>query len=498
MKPVAMNDNRVSARMTRAVTLPRGHSTPILFHSPFVAFRLGPNLPALDIHMELWTEYEGKTIDGAFPLKKLLAPEGRSAFFSTSNGNGDPVLIRLIESHFDADEILARWQGVQALGHPNLLRLDQYSQVPMDGTTVIYAVMEPVEANLAAVVSGQRLTVQETIQLATSVSSALDVLHTHGFVHEHIEPANIFAVGDVVKLRSDCIREAPEGEKGAQSKRRDIHDLGIVLLQALTQEHSLAAATNQLPLPSPFDHIVRKSVSGEWGIAEIRAALQTQKRPAAPLAAPVSNPQRIAVEAPPVAATKPVITAKAAEPESETSVDARSRDRYRVPAGDGARKTGLRNGSIIAAALAVILIVWLSWHFAHRGSQNGKAAIQPNAKPAHAPAPVAPPPISKPDPSTGPGHQAAQNTEVATSHSQWRVVAYTYNHADQAQKKSATVAQQHPELRPEVFTPTGHAPYLVTVGGSMNRDDALAFAQKARSLGLPRDTYAQNYSSKQR
>ena len=68
--------------------------------------------------MELWTEYEGRTIDGAFPLTKLLRPEGRSAFFSTSNGTGLPTVIRLIEPHFDEDEILARWRGVGSAGPP--------------------------------------------------------------------------------------------------------------------------------------------------------------------------------------------------------------------------------------------------------------------------------------------------------------------------------------------------------------------------------------------
>jgi hypothetical protein len=53
-------------------------------------------------------------------------------------------------------------------------------------------------------------------------------------------------------------------------------------------------------------------------------------------------------------------------------------------------------------------------------------------------------------------------------------------------------------MHPEVFTPTGQAPYLVTIGGAMGRDDAFALVTKARNEGLPRDTYAQNYSGKGR
>jgi cell division septation protein DedD len=75
------------------------------------------------------------------------------------------------------------------------------------------------------------------------------------------------------------------------------------------------------------------------------------------------------------------------------------------------------------------------------------------------------------------------------------VIAYTYNREDQARHKSETVAQTHPELNPAVFTPTGHAPYLVTVGGVMNRDEAFALVSRVRREGLPRDSYAQNYKS---
>ena len=77
---------------------------------------------------------------------------------------------------------------------------------------------------------------------------------------------------------------------------------------------------------------------------------------------------------------------------------------------------------------------------------------------------------------------------------QWRVVAFTYNKEDQAQQKAQAIQKQHPSMNAEVFSPTGHAPYLVTVGGPMARDQAEAFRNKARSEGLPRDTYMQNYS----
>jgi hypothetical protein len=76
------------------------------------------------------------------------------------------------------------------------------------------------------------------------------------------------------------------------------------------------------------------------------------------------------------------------------------------------------------------------------------------------------------------------------------VVAFTYNRLDQAKKKSDTIAHKYGDLRPEVFTPSGRAPYLVTVGGAMSRDQAFALVQRVRKMGLPHDTYAQNYKGK--
>jgi len=84
--------------------------------------------------MHLWNDYEGRTIADIFPLNKLLAPEGRSAFFSTTNGTGTPAVIRLIEAHFDEAEILDRWRQVAEIKQPNLVILKKYGQTVVDGT----------------------------------------------------------------------------------------------------------------------------------------------------------------------------------------------------------------------------------------------------------------------------------------------------------------------------------------------------------------------------
>jgi hypothetical protein len=441
--------------------------------------------------MNLWTEYEGRTIDGSYPLTKLIRPEGRSAFFSTSNGTGTPTVIRLIESHFDGDEILTRWRGVAALNHPNLVKLKSFGHVVVDETSLVYAVMEPVEANLAEILKERRLTEQETRQIATSLLAAIEALHSNGFVHEHVVSENVLAVGEVIKLRSDCIRETLEGEEGVALKQKDVRDYATILLQALTRQRTLEDATRNLPLPAPFEQIVRKGMSGEWGLAQIGNALKRPSVAQAIVRAGVT-PDAPKMERPvaePVAAAPSGGAASVAPSSVAPPSVAR---RIRVSADEEPQRFGPRG---IAYGVGTLLILLLGWYFVHSrsASSNGAAPETPAASPvAQENAPVANP---TPSAAVVAGNASAPTQRNASSDSsgRWRVIAFTYNREDQAQQKVNEIAQSHPDLNPTVFTPNGHAPFLVTLGGPMSKQDAFAFSGKAKREGMPRDIYAQNY-----
>jgi hypothetical protein len=469
--------------------------------------------------MELWNEYEGRTIDGLYPLTKLLEPEGRSAFFSTSNGTGVPTVIRLIESHFDDAEILARWKKVAALDHSNLVKLKKFGQVELDGTSLVYAVMEPAEANLGEILRGRRLTVLETRQLASSMVGALEALHANGLVHEHVEPGNVLAIGEAIKLRSDCVREAPEGEEGRALKRRDVHDLALVLLRALTQQRTLEAASGELPLAEPFDQIVKKGISGEWGLREI-AALVPPAPPVVSAVPPASKPTA-AASVPRV--VRPVTSGPGAVDSGTRGASASAVKQPVASAAPVDRTAGFSAPPVrprdrvgfaveeerrgidplkIAYGVGALLVLFLVWFFVHGRSSGSNSTSHKNAARASVAqgnnsvakdaiaAGAAPASEAAAVPADVP---ASRNQTSNDALGQWRVIAYTYNHEDQAKEKVGEIAGKHPELRPEVFTPTGRAPYLVAVGGAMSRDEALAFVRRARGEGLPRDMYAQNY-----
>jgi len=448
--------------------------------------------------MDLWTEFEGVTIDSAFSLEKLLQTEGRSAFFSTFNAKGESVLIRLIECHFDEDEILARWRGVQTIGHASILRIDRFGQfrIEEDDITAVYAVFERVDANLGDVLEQGCLSPSDAAQIGISIASAIDTLHTNGFVHEHVEPRNIFDVSDSVKLRGDCIRETPEGQTGFEARRRDVHDLAVVLMQVLLGMRGPSNSHRQPALPAPFADIVRNGMSGEWGLAEIQAALAPYNK--------ASKTKPSASQGSSAAAAFQAATAKARELANTFSsgTAARPETQRESPAWAGSKTANVEQDSIsnsqhpfrhwIALGVFLVIVLFLGWTLTKLLSgKRGGTAEQP-----------APAASSAATPSRGPsalppaGSSHPTSSPTSQSKAGWRVVAFTYNRKDQAEKKVSSLAHDHPDLRPEVFSPTGKAPWLVTIGGVQQRDAAYALAHRAPAFGLPRDTYAQNYTAR--
>jgi hypothetical protein len=419
--------------------------------------------------MHLWNEYEGRIVAEKFPLIKLLEPEGRSAFFSTTNGSGSAAVLRLIEAHFDEPEILSRWDAVSKLDQQNLIRIKSFGQAQLDGTALVYAVMEPSDASLAGILRDRALSTEETLQIATSLVSALKALHARNLIHEHIEPANVLAVGEVVKLRSDCIREVPPDSDANEFKARDVRSLALLLLQSLTLQRALTPGTN---LPAPFQQIVTNGISGAWGLDEIANALGT---PSTPSAAPTPKPQPAAASKPEPAPSTPPISTPEPLQQHRTIVPTTSADSRRITP-----------WTTIAAAL--ILLLFIGWHFLHKSAPPiPTLATMPTSQPTQA---ASPEPVSA---AASTPAAAAAAPAASGARTQWRVVAYTYNHQDQAQNKVTQIAGKHSGLNPEVFAPKGHAPYLVTIGGPLNHDQAAALRRRARAEGLPRDTYIQNF-----
>ncbi len=153
-----------------------------------------------------------------------------------------------------------------------------------------------------------------------------------------------------------------------------------------------------------------------------------------------------------------------------------------------APRTGIPNWAYGAAAGLVIAIA-LAFALKPAAVPKPVAAPTPAPPAATSPAPSPVPPSSRPVP-------AAEPDPPRQGRSVWRVVAYTYNHYRDAEKKAHTINARLPGLHATVFSPKGRdrAPYFVALGGRMTRAEALNLQHVARAKGLPRDTFVRNYS----
>lgn len=460
--------------------------------------------------MHLWTEYEGRTIAGDYTLGKLLRSEGRNGFFATSAKSGTSAVIRITEAHFDEDALLERWRQVAGIHQHNLIEIERVGKASFDGVPLTFALMEPNDANLADVLRERPLTAAETSEIARSVLAALTALHASGLVHEHIEPANILAVGETVKLRSDCVRECiadtefntPEG--CADLRRRDIHDFGRLLLQCLTLEKEWNPSLN---IPEPFKRIIPNALEGNWTLEQISsffASPSTAQKTAAAAPAPAhAEPSKVPGITPAgsaAAAREPAATAARKAEEAETPQPALSfRPRNQLHAIDEPASFRFRTSWAAYAGVAAVIVLaaLLAWHFLGAKSAPTTDAIAPSQPPAPivnsaATAPAARSESVAPIAAPAPAQQLAGTGPAAVTPG-WYVIAYTYNHQPQAETKADRLKLRHPGLDFRVLHPTGHGAFLVTVGGPMTEPEATAAMKHARRSGLPRDTYIHRY-----
>jgi TonB family protein len=248
----------------------------------------------------LWKAWEGRVVDGRFPLRKWLGGTDHSAVFLTEMGRSQPrrAAIKLVAARVSDDAQLSRWRAAARMSHPHLIRIFEVGRCEFDGTTLLFLVTEYAEENLSQILPQRPLTPAEARALMPPVLDALDSLHAQGLVHGHIQPSNVFAVDNQVKLSAESISipdlsslggmkptiyNAPELAAGKISSASDVWSLGITLVAVLTQHAPTSQQLEQGPplpekIPEPFRSIardcLRRDPQRRRSIAEIRTQLQ--------------------------------------------------------------------------------------------------------------------------------------------------------------------------------------------------------------------------------
>jgi TonB family protein len=260
----------------------------------------------------VWKTWEGRVVDGKFPLRQWLGGSEHSAVFLTELPGlpSSKAAIKLISADgAEADLQLSRWRAAAQLSHPNLMRIYEAGRCRRNGTPLLYVVMEYAEEDLSQILPHRPLVPGEANDMLPPLLDALSYVHDRRFVHGSIKPSNVLAVGNQLKLSADQVvpptelhsarrrrdaYDAPETAAGIVSPASDVWSVGVTLVAALTQNVSFAEEGSSkdpnLPgtVPEPFRGIARECLhldpKRRCSIAEIQARLQPAGRsvPAAP------------------------------------------------------------------------------------------------------------------------------------------------------------------------------------------------------------------------
>jgi eukaryotic-like serine/threonine-protein kinase len=440
--------------------------------------------------MPLWNEIEGQTLNG-LTLRKLLRSEGRTAWFSIEDPEGQPAVLSVFEALNDEDSVQARLEAAARVQHSNLLVIRSTGRGRLEDESLVYAVMEPFDQSLAEVLRDRTLTPDEAREVVDNLLSALESVEAAGLHHGHVDASGVLGVGDNIKLRSDCLMP--------RRNQSDAAALAALIYNALTGRR-YSSERDALQLPAPFATLVRAGVGANGSLAAMRRVLNGPAAANGAVAAASSpagaDPSRERPAKAVAKASEPPRTALRDEPEA----------RRKHP------------GIAIAAIVIMAIVLAIFWYALKRPtphvpiSGEAPSASSKSQSPAAATADVAPAaapignaagamgapetvrPAARPSPAkTSSGTPALATPSQDSGRSVWHVVVYTYSYESAAQRKAAEMAAQYPQFQPQVFSPTGHAPFLVVLGGGMNRQDAFTRREAALAAGLPKDTYAQNY-----
>lgn len=381
-----------------------------------------------------WSDLVGSLVGGKYQLTEYLGDVGDNGVFST-DGSGGSAIVRLAPEP-NAEKLLERWSAAVRLTHPAIVRILDAGRAELGGKSYVFTVTERPDDSLAEAVRARPLTGDEARDVMKSILSALTYLHDQGFAHGSIDPDNIVAVGDHIKLGPWTIQRGDDA-----AKADDMFATGQTIVQILTQKRPATDGQADLrTLPSPFGSIARAALQRRTTASD---ALQTLegREPATADTSPAA--------APPV--------------------------RMKVP--------------MAAIAVGFVAVVVLLLGVRSYKNNTPPRAVVEVAEPSSSqvvrersvsPASVTPAPV-QPQPQP----QGA-----------WVLVAAIYKDYDLAAKRAQSIAQKFTQWQPEVYPPAGQGKrrYMVLLQRAESRKEAERLLARARSEGMPRDTYVTKIS----
>jgi serine/threonine protein kinase len=272
--------------------------------------------------------WEGRTVDGKFPLLEWLGGSAdRGVFLTVRQGIQTATIKLILAEGSDADAYLAQWEAAKALFYPSLAPVLESGRCEVDGKSLVYVVTERAEAALSGIIPRKTLDPDKVRVIANRVADALSYVHDKGLVHGSVKPSNILLASDEWKLSGDCVHaaaeaaervqetglyDAPEVAEGRVTPASDVWSLGVIVAEALTQLAPIRDGSGKgdpvVPgsLPQPFREVVRGCLRSHpaerYKVEQILALLAVTSEPVLEAA------KRDVLEPEPVESHTPVFT----------------------------------------------------------------------------------------------------------------------------------------------------------------------------------------------
>jgi TonB family protein len=266
---------------------------------------------------EVRNNWEGRSVNGLFPLRRFLGSSNHSSVFLTESSVEGflNAAIKLVPVDPERrQQQLWQWKTAATFSHPHLMRLLDSGQCELDGQEFLFVVMEYAEESLSQILPYRALGPDEVQELLVPTLDALAFLHRENWIQGQLKPSNFLVVNDKLKLAIDTIRpvgvsqmaprrpsiyDPPESDDGNVSPASDIWALGVTMTEALTQYPPTWLGGRSDPptfptnLPPEFADTVQRCLSPNPDERPTVAQLQVKIRPGS---APPAQPQPAIVQ----------------------------------------------------------------------------------------------------------------------------------------------------------------------------------------------------------
>jgi eukaryotic-like serine/threonine-protein kinase len=395
-----------------------------------------------------------RSVGGVCRLGAVLHQSAIGSIHETEFGDDvTPALVKIRVETPDSARLVARWSNAIELAHPYLQQVYAAGYAVMDDIPIAYVIMERADESLANVLAERPLSEAETREMLAPVLAALIYLHKNGYAHCALKPSNVLAFGDVLKLSSDGVRPAVDGEKAED----DMWALGALIVEALTQEPPKMEKDSGPYIlreaSALFTDIVRHCLDPDpakrWTVDQVQARLDAQAG---------------------FSASTPV-------------EEFRARDEDQA---DPSRRASKAIYGVLAALILLVIVMGL-WR---------KKEPVPQAAALQSPAAAAAPGSPLPGPSRVASNQASAEKGKSSAsgvHGRrgdgWSVIVAAYIAREPAEKRDRELSRKWPNFKWSVQQQTGKARYLVVIGQNLSEEQAEALRKRAVATGLPHDTY---------